>query len=474
MNNKTENQGTSRREFLRNAAASAAVTAGATNVAKSSVYSLAPARVLGANDKIRIAHVGLGVQGFGAHTRLLKESASANNTEQVAVCDLYTRRLRRAATTIGDLKEANWYKDHRKMLERKDIDAVVVATSDQWHSTVATHALEAGKHVYCEKPMCKTLEEAFGLFDTVKRTGRKFQVGSQGCSDPMYRNIAEVVKSGKLGKMIMGQHSYNRGDNKVGEWNSYGDNPWKAWKEGQPLNDYVVNDHRKAGPTATGDDHIDWETYRKGSQPSEWDPDRFFRFRKYWAYGNGLVGDLMPHRLHPMVIAMNIPLTGLAGFPKRVSSGGGLYVQKVNPDTGKPDREVPDFTYITCDFGDFSLIVMSTCVNEQGMRPMIRGNKATLFFSGDNAQLTPERAYSDEVESEQIKLNGNGEPIQAHHKNWLDSIRNNTEPNCNIDLAIRVQTMITLGELAYRNNQTFTFDPKTRKATPETSKFPAA
>ena len=108
------------------------------------------------------------------------------------------------------------------------------------------------------------------------------------------------------------------------------------------------------------------------------------------------------------------------------------------------------------------------------MRPMIRGNKATLFFSGDNGQLTPERAYSDEVESEQIKLNGNGEPIPVHHKNWLDSIRNNVKPNCNIDLAVRVQTMITLGELAYRNNQTFTFDPKTRKASPETSKFPAA
>jgi predicted dehydrogenase len=381
-------------------------------------------------------------------------------------------RNRRAGETIG-LTEKDFYKDHRKMLERKDIDAVVIATSDQWHAPVALASMQAGKHVYCEKPMCKTLEETFKLYDTVKSTGKKFQVGSQGCSDPMYRSVAEIVKSGKIGKMIMGQHSYNRGDNKIGEWNSYGDNPFKG-----PVNPegsaYDKVDHRKAGPNATGDYHIDWETYRKGTLPAEWDADRFFRFRKYWNYGNGLVGDLMPHRLHPMMIAMNMPQAGLGGWPMRVSSGGGLYVQKINPDTGKRDRDVPDFTYITVDFPETSLIVMSTSINEQGMRPMIRGNKGTIFFNGDNANITPERAYSDEIESESIKLGGNGEPIPVHQKNWLDSIRNNTEPNCNIELAARVQTMITLGELAYRNNQTFTFDPKTRATTPDVSKFPPA
>jgi predicted dehydrogenase len=473
MSHKPENQGTTRRDFIRNAAAAAAVTAATAETAKSSVYSLAPARVLGANDRIRIAHVGLGVQGWGAHVRLLKQQAAANNTEQVAVCDLYGRRNRRAGETIG-LSEANWYKNHKKMLERKDIDAVVIATSDNWHAPVALDSLAAGKHVYCEKPMCKTLEETFAMYDAVKKSGRKFQLGSQGCSDPMYKGLQEIVKSGKLGKVIMGQHSYNRGDNKTGEWNSYGDNPFKAWKEGDPANGYRNNDHRSAGPNAKGEDHIDWDTYRKGTQPAAWDPDRFFRFRKYWEYGSGLVGDLMPHRLNPMMIAMNLPLVGNQGWPTRVSSGGGLYVQKVNPDTGKLDRTVPDFTYITVDFPDQSLIVMSTSINEQGMRPMIRGNKATLFFSGDRAEIKPERAYSDEVEGEQIRLNSNGEPIEIHQKNWLDCIRNGGEPNGNIDLATRVQTMISLGELAYRYNQTFTFDPSSRKASPDPSKFEGA
>lgn len=462
MASKPENESTSRRDFLRTAVGTAAAVvaapAAATPVAKSSVFSIAPGRVIGANDRIGVGFIGVGVQGYGAHVRLIKEKAGSNNTAQVAVSDLYGRRLRRAGTEIG-VSESAWYKDYRKLLDNKDVDAVVVATSDNWHAQVSMDAMNAGKHVYCEKPMCKGVEEAYQLYDTVKKTGRIFQVGSQGCSDPMYYKLAEIVKSGKIGKMVMGQHSYNRGDNKIGEWNSYGDNPYKP-------------PHNAAGPHASGDDHIDWETFRRGHGPKEWDPDRFFRWRKYWAYGNGLVGDLMPHRLHPMYIAMGLStLRGNDGFPHRVSSGGVLTVQTKNPDTGKPDREVPDFTYMTADFDGFSLLIMSSTVSEMGMRPMIRGNKATILFAGDSAQITPERAYSDEVEAETIPLGGNGEPIPVHQKNWLDCIRSNKEPNCNIELALRVQVMIGLGELAYRNSETFTFDPKTRQSAPDYKKF---
>ena len=457
MGSKPDNNSTTSRQFLRKAAVAGAAVAATPGVAKSAVFAVAPGRVIGANDRINLAVVGIGSQGFGAHVRLLKEKATENNTQQIAVCDLYGRRLRQGGTELG-LSESAWFKDYRKMLENKDLDAVVVATSDQWHAPISIDAMNAGKHVYCEKPMCKGVTEAYALYDTVKKTGRTFQVGSQGCSDPMYQSVQQIVKSGKIGKLIMGQASYNRGDNRIGEWNSYGDNPYK-----EP--------HKQAGPTATGDNHIDWETFRRGNGPKEWDPDRFFRWRKYWAYGNGLVGDLMPHKLHPLFIAMGIPTTGNEGFPKRVSSGGVLAVQKVNPDTGKPDRDVPDFTYTTADFDGFSMIIMSSTVNEQNMRSMIRGNKATILFGADPAQITPERAFSDEIEQEAVPLNGNGEPIPVHQKNWLDCIRNGKQPNCNIDLALRVQTVIGLGELAYRYNETFAFDPATRTSTPDHKKF---
>src|SRR5579872_6961606 len=119
MDEKPESQTSSRRAFIRNSAVAAAATAAAPALAKSTVFSLASARVIGANDRITIGHVGMGVQGFGAHVRLLKEKAGDNNTEQIAVCDLYGRRLRHGGTFLG-LSESAWYDDYRKLLDRKD------------------------------------------------------------------------------------------------------------------------------------------------------------------------------------------------------------------------------------------------------------------------------------------------------------------------------------------------------------------
>ena len=195
-----------------------------------------------------------------------------------------------------------------------------------------------------------------------------------------------------------------------------------------------------------------------------WNPDVFFGWRKWFAVGSGLVGDLFPHRLHPLFIAMNIPTDDpMKGWPVRVTSGGGLYVQKINPDTKLKDRDVPDFTTLTVDYQDYTMMAMSSTVNEQGWQDCIRGNKGTIYFGGNDIEVRPERIWSDEVESFRAS-GGEGERIETHEKNWFDCIRSGKAPNANIDLAARVQAMITLGELAYRNNKAYLFDPKTRKA----------
>ena len=443
MSENRENAGSTRREFIRSAAVTTVAGALATSVMPTTAAAMR--RVLGANDRINIGHVGLGTQGFGAHVRLLHQHEKDNNTQQIACCDLYGRRIRDTQKELN-LTDSQCYTDFRKMFENKDIDAVVVATSDNWHAGVSLAALQSGKHVYCEKPMCKTLEEGFALYDTVKKTGKIFQVGSQGCTDEKYKAVAKLIKAGKVGHVIVGQGNYMRSDNKKGEWNDYG------------------RFDLDAGPTAGGDARVDWDTFRKGTQPAAWDPDRYFRWRKYWEYGSGLVGDLLPHKLHPLFIAMDVPTDGLNGFPLRVSSGGGLYVQKTNPQTNKPDREVPDFIYVNADFGDYSIMAMSSCVNEEGWPDSIRGNKATILFSGDSIIVKPERGYADEIDPSKDQAPGDGEHIEAHEKNWLDCIRTNGVPNANIDLAIRVQVIITLAERSYRESKTFTFDPKTRTA----------
>ncbi len=445
MSIQDEKSKSSRREFLRTAAVTAAASAAVPAVAKSSVYSLAPQRVLGANDRIVIGHVGMGGQGM-THLRLLKENAEANlknNTSQVAVCDLYNKRTNEAQKALG-LTDSQKFSDYRKLLEIKEIDAVWVTTSDNWHAPIAIDAMKAGKHVYIEKPMCKTLEETFALYDTVKSTKRILQVGSQGTSDPKYHAAQKMVAEGKLGTVVQAQGSYNR-NGKGGEWNYY-----------------EIN--KDASPTATGENYVNWEVFRKGTEPAAWDPDRYFRWRKYWEYGTGLVGDLLPHRLNPLFIALNIPTTGTDGYPTRVASLGGLYVQKINPETGKMDRNVPDMINLNADFeGGPSLMLMSSCVNEQGWPEMLRGNKATMYIGGDSVEIRPEAVYADDVEGDKIQMPG-GEPIEKHERNFLDCIRTNGVPNCNIEIAARVQTVISLGELSFRNGKMMHFDAKTRKA----------
>lgn len=438
----SEKSQTTRRDFLRTAAVTTVAAAAASSMPTTAEGMR---RVLGANERLQLGHVGMGGQGM-THVRLLKENAQSNlnnNTESIAVCDLYRRRKNEAAKFL-ELKESQAFEDYRKLLENKDIDAVWVTTSDNWHAPISIDAMNAGKHVYIEKPMCKTIEETFALYDTAKKTKKIVQVGSQGCSDQKWHVARKVVKDGKIGKVVMGQGSYCR-NSKDGEWNYY-----------------AID--KDAGPSAAGDAYVNWETFRKGVGPAEWDADRFFRWRKYYAYGNGIMGDLFPHRLHPLFIALALPTDGTAGFPTRVASLGGTYVQKVNKETGKLDREVPDFTNIVVDFPEeCSILLLGTVINEQGWQDMIRGNKATLYFGGNGVEIRPERVYADEIEGGTEPIEGWDERIEYHEKNFIDCIRENKAPNCNIDIAARVQTMISLGDLAFQKQKTMHFDPKTRK-----------
>jgi len=433
---------TSRRDFLRTAAVT---TAGVAAVSSMPTTAEAMRRVVGANDRISIGHVGVGAQGLSTHVKLFHEAEAMNNTQQVAVCDLWNKRVD-AAKAMLNLKDDAGYTDHRKLMERKDIDAIVIATSDNWHADVTLAAIAAGKHVYCEKPLCRTVEEAFTVYDAVKKSGKIFQLGAQGCSDDKWHAAGRVVKAGKIGTVVVGQGSYMR-NSKAGGWNEVQIDP-------------------TASPTGAGQGHVDWETFRKGKGPEAWDPDRYFRWRKYWAYGSGMIGDLFPHRLLPLMIAMQIPQNGLEGYPTRVSSGGGLYVQKINPDTKKPDREIPDFVNLNVDFGNMSLMLMSSTCNDVGWEEAIRGNKATAVFGGNAVQVKPQRDWADEVDEAQEPVNGLPENFPQHQKNWLDCIRSNSTPNANIDLATRAQVIITLSERSYRESKTFLFDPATRKVTP--------
>src|ERR1035438_8400314 len=181
-----------RRDFLKKTATVAAAVAAAP-LLKTSVYgqNQAPsANVAGANNRIQVAVVGVGF-GIGQnHLTGIQEKANENNTVITAACDVFSKR-RNFAKEKANLKDADVYDDHRKVLDRKDIDAVVIATHDPWHAQISIDALESGKHVYWEKPMTRYLDEAFRVHDVVKKTGKIFQVGSQGTSAEGWHKCGE-------------------------------------------------------------------------------------------------------------------------------------------------------------------------------------------------------------------------------------------------------------------------------------------
>ncbi len=430
-----------RREFLKQATAATAVVA-ATNIFKTPVYGQSqapsPGRVIGANDRIVVGYVGVGGQGM-AHVRPQKQYAGDNNIAQAAVCDVSKHRMGEAKAFVGgDCQE---FADYRKMLERKDIDAICCATVDHWHTRVSVDSMNAGKHVYVEKPMTRYLGEAFEIYDACKKTGKILQVGSQGCSDQKWHKAAELIKAGKIGPVVMSQGSYMR-NQPQGEWN------------------YTIKDW------CTPDD-LDWKAWL-GTQikkKSDFNADHYFRWRKYYPYCAGLLGDLFPHKLHPYMLA-----TGNPEFPLRVASVGNRKVQTDKQSKGDMKteymRDVPEIVQLIAEFPSGMVMnITSSTVNEQGTQEMIRGHKASLYMAGNRIEMKPEKPFVEEIDPITIDNIKPGESVPEHEKNWFESIRAHKQPNCGIDLAIRVQTVISLAEMSERLSVMCNFDEKTRKIT---------
>jgi predicted dehydrogenase len=390
---------------------------------------MAKGRVLGANDRLLIGHVGLGGMGTG-HVADLREQAEAWNAQSVALCDVYSVRIERAkGIVLGANPQAavQSEKDYRRVLDNKDVDAVIVATPEHWHCHVAVHALQAGKHAYVQKPMARYLDEAFQLYDAWQASGKVVQVGSQGCTDPKYLAARDLVASGKLGPIVSAQSSYTR-NTKAGEWN------------------YKIDEG--AGP-----DNLDWDMWLGSAPKRPWNDDskaRFFRYRKYRDYSAGILGDLMPHRIHPLLLTL-----GGASWP--------LKVQALGTRNVSTDREVADTVHVQAEMeGGWTFSFIGSTVNEQGLTEQVRGHKATLYLAGDAPELKPERPFAEELELPTVEVTDSGESHVKHMRNWLDSIRASKQPGCPMDLAIRAQALISLAEISEVTNKTVLFDPAKR------------
>ena len=440
MSEKKDKTGLSRREFMKAAGITAAGVV-ATSLVGNKVMAQAGAApaapsAIGANDRLNYAFIGVGGMGSG-HVGHIKSLCAEQNLNIVAVCDVWDKRRLGSANDAG-IPEAQSFRDYRKVLENKDIDVVVIGTPDHWHAPIAIAAMQADKHVYCEKPMTHTLDEAFKMHKTAKETGKLVQVGSQGCTDTKWHVVGQAVKDGRIGTVLWAQGGYCR-NNPNGEWN---------WGIDESANE----------------SNLDWKMWLGSAPKRAWDPDRYFRWRKFWDYGNGIIGDLWPHRLHPLMIAMNN-----MEFPRRVVCLGAniMHTDKNPKDPQHPfgeERDVADATQMIAEFPNGSMIYLAgSTVNERGPEDMIRGNKGSILFGGGKVTIEPERAWTDEIERADLPVVGPGEDQREHHKNLIKCIREGGIPNCNIDLALRVQTIVSMAEASYRQSKMSLFDTVKQK-----------
>jgi predicted dehydrogenase len=258
----------SRRDFIKNIGGTmAALSVGTTVSANENIVrrTLVSKAKVSANDKIRIGLIGSGIIGHYDTDTALK----VDGVELVAVCDLYTGRIERAKEKWGNsLYTTN---DYRELLARKDIDAVVICTPDHWHQKMAIDAMNAGKHVYCEKPMIQKIEDGHAIIETQKKTGKVFQVGSQRASSVAILEAKKYFESGIIGDLTYVEAYCDRTD------------PRGAWQ-------YSI-------PTDASPETIDFDKFLGNAPKVPFNAERFFRWRNYKDYGTGSAGDLVVHLL---------------------------------------------------------------------------------------------------------------------------------------------------------------------------------
>jgi predicted dehydrogenase len=358
-------QGITRREFIGRSVAGAA-TAGLA------LGAPAIGRVASPNERVTVGIVGVGIRGLEQMQAVLNVKANV-----AIVCDLYDGHLRRAKEIQANTATT---REYREVLDRKDIDAVCIATSDHWHSPIAIAAMQAGKDVYCEKPMTHTIAEALEMVKTSKETGRVVQVGSQSLSMESTHKGKAWVDAGEIGNVYMVQCEIYRPD------------PVGAWK-------YPV-------PPDASPQTIDWDRYLGNALQRPFDAARFFQFRNWWDYGTGIAGDEYVHLLSRVHYLMNTQ------FPVSAVANGGIYKW-----TG--DREVPDIHNTLYDYGKFQVVVMANLVSnfEGGEIVRFMGDKGTVVLTEESASLLPyDEEWTFEYPLESWPKDTKG-PFLAAHKN---------------------------------------------------------
>ena len=334
-----------RRDFVRLGAS--AVAAGAA--VKSTLLqppALAAQATSGSSRKIRFVSIGTGIRGCD----LLRSARKVPNCELVGTSDLYDMHRKAGVEAWGGNVPAE--RDYRSLLDRKDVDAVIVAVADHQHRHVVLDCIAAGKDVYCEKPMSHNVADGQAMVKAVQEGKRIFQAGSQRVSNIVYKKAAEIYASGRLGEVhyIEGHSDRN--------------SPSGAWV-------YPI------APDASAET-IDWKTWLRDAPDRPFDAVRFFRWRCFSDYGEGMAGDLFVHLLSGIQC-----VSGINTIPSRAYSTGSL----THFNDG---RDFPDLLATLYDYPGVTVNLHCNQNNAAGEPIIFYGKEATMVINGNTLTVTPQ------------------------------------------------------------------------------------
>lgn len=385
------------------------------------------------NDTIRIAVIGCGGRG----TWNAKQVLSARNTEVIAVCDIDPARLKRFEERVPGKREV--YSDFRRMLDRKDIDAVIVATPDHWHVIQALWALRAGKDVYMEKPVGHTIEEGRVLTQQEKKYGRILEIGLQQRSGSVFQEAREIVRSGKIGK-VTHVHCINA-------WNVTFNREGSRGKTiGFP-------------PDSDPPPGVDYDMWLGPAPKRSFNVNHFhWNYVYFWDYSGGMVLGWGVHLIDAAMWIMN------AKGPTLASMAAGKYVfddMRDTPDTAEATWAFPEFVLsYSCRHG--SAFPSGGRRVDHGIQFL--GTQATLLLDRTGYQIIPEREKAEPVVSPPAGNQGvtiQGETI--HHHSFIESVRTRKPPVCSALEGYRSTAVVHLANIAYRTRSSVRWDPEAER-----------
>jgi predicted dehydrogenase len=402
-------ENSTRRQFMKKTAAGAAV-----------LLAYPRARVLGANDRVRVGMIGVGARGQD----LLKQLLDVPNAQLVAIADIYSRRRDEAGQMAPGIQTLD---DHRRLLDMKDLDGVIVASPLHIHARHFLDSIAAGKDLYCEKTMTWSIAEAEQCHSAAQKSDRVIQVGLQHESSGALADTKKWIKDGALGQITQVESWMSRNT-------PHGKGQWV-----------------RAIPSDCTAQNVNWSAFLNGRPDRPFDANKFMNWRLFWEFSGGNVTENMVHQIAWIMSALDLPL------PAAAYMSGGVFSEK-------DGREVPDTIAVTLDFPDDVVVTwQSTFSNSRyGLGERLLGSDGTVeHVAGATDMVTGRSQEITKYFPESTNRAGGSAltsqaPDQNHMANWIDCIRSRKVPNAPVEIGYRSAIAAHMANLAYRGKQRVT------------------